>query len=191
VSRNQHTLPPSYFEQRYQSDIDPWKFRTSDYERDKFAATVRALSQPTYRQGLEVGCSIGVLTGFLAPRCGRLLAIDASAIAIGEAKRLALPNVTFEVRHLPAEFPTGSFDLIVLSEVLYYFTKTDLARVADDCVRTLAANGEVILCHWLGGTDYPLAGDEASDLFAKAIETALPARTILHDDVYRLERFSR
>ena len=28
------TLPPSYFETKYQADIDPWRFRTSAYEQE-------------------------------------------------------------------------------------------------------------------------------------------------------------
>ena len=37
---------PGYFEQLYASDPDPWRFATSDYERDKYAATLDALPPP-------------------------------------------------------------------------------------------------------------------------------------------------
>ena len=92
-----------------------------------------------------------------------------------------IESVTFRVANLPAEFPEGTFDLIVLSEVLYYFDKPDLARVARSCSNAISQDGEIVLCHWLGETDYPLTGVEASELFARDIKPALPVRSILHD----------
>ena len=184
------SLPASYFEQKYKDDIDPWRFRTSDYERKKYDATIGALTKVRYRHGLEVGCSIGVLTALLSERCERLLAIDASPTAIAEARHNGPARVEFRVAAIPEEFPAGSFDLIILSEVMYYFSVRDLSRVAELCLSRLAPEGEIILCHWLGQTNYPLTGHQASDLFAVAAATRLPSRTILHDAIYRLERLS-
>ena len=91
--------------------------------------------------------------------------------------------------NLPVDFPEGMFDLIVLSEVLYYFAKPDLELVTQACGKAISQDGEIVLCHWLGETDYPLTGIEASELFARDIKSALPVRSVLHDSVYRLERF--
>jgi SAM-dependent methyltransferase len=187
--RPEDSLPPSYFEAKYAADIDPWRFRTSPYERDKYQATIAALSRGRYRRGLEVGCAIGVLSSLLAARSDALLALDGSATAIAEAKRQDLPNVVFEIAFLPDEFPDGRFDLIVLSEVLYYFAPVDLARLAEKCLAALDAGGEMILCHWLGETDYPLTGRQASEIFGNAVTKLRPSRQVLHDDVYLLERF--
>ncbi|HXH44639.1 MAG TPA: SAM-dependent methyltransferase [Bradyrhizobium sp.] len=184
------SLPASYFEHKYKDDIDPWRFRTSDYERGKYDATIGALAKKRYRHGLEVGCSIGVLTAMLSARCEQLLAIDASPTAIAEARRSALSRVEFRVAAVPGDFPDGIFDLIVLSEVMYYFSANDLNSIAELCVSKLSSEGEIILCHWLGETDYPLTGHQASDLFAAAVATRLPSRKILHDAIYRLERLS-
>jgi 2-polyprenyl-3-methyl-5-hydroxy-6-metoxy-1,4-benzoquinol methylase len=190
LTRKSATLPPEYFEDKYKADIDPWQFRTSDYERDKYRATLRSLSRENYAAGLEVGCSIGVLTKLLSFRCVNLLAIDTSETAIEAAKSMNDSNVSFRRATLPKDFPAGTFDLIVLSEVLYYFEKADLERVAQSCSGAIARDGEIVLCHWLGETDYPLTGTEASELFARVIKPVMPVRSILHDDVYRLERFS-
>jgi SAM-dependent methyltransferase len=184
------SVSPSYFEEKYRGDIDPWRFRTSPYEREKYDATIRALSMPRYRNGLEVGCAIGVLSALLAPHCGQLIAMDSSPTAIAEAKRQKLPNVRFETAVFPNEFPNGVFDLIVLSEVLYYFAEDDLMGLAEKCLNALEFGGQMILCHWLGETDYPLTGHQASDLFAKAVSRRRPTRAILHEGVYRLERLS-
>jgi 2-polyprenyl-3-methyl-5-hydroxy-6-metoxy-1,4-benzoquinol methylase len=190
MSRKTQTVPPTYFEEKYQGDIDPWRFRTSDYEKEKYAATVGALAKDSYPRALEVGCAIGVLSAMLATRCTTLLALDASVTAIAEAKQLNVPNITFEVRFLPIEFPAGEFDLIILSEVLYYFDAADLDEVAQRCAAAVKPGGEIILCHWLGETDYPLTGDQASEIFAKGIAIKLPTREIIRDETYRLERYS-
>jgi SAM-dependent methyltransferase len=190
LTRKNVTVPPEYFEEKYKADIDPWQFRTSEYERDKYLATLGSLTKDKYTSALEVGCSIGVLTRLLNPRCVRLLAIDASATAVEAAKSINDPNVTFRVANLPDEFPQGTFDLIVLSEVLYYFSASDLERVARSCTNSISRDGEIVLCHWLGETDYPLPGVGASELFAQLVRPTMPVHLILHDEVYRLERFS-
>lgn len=191
MSRHTDTLPASYFETKYQGDIDPWQFRTSAYEREKYDATLAALTRPHYPAILEVGCSIGIFSAQLATRCDSLLAIDASATALAAARANApADNITFEERTLPDEFPQGQFDLIVLSEVLYYFKTEDLEKVARKCCDALAPGGEFLLCHWLGETNYPLTGPEASECFAQAVAKQTPLRRILRDEVYRLERLS-
>lgn len=58
--------------------------------------------------------------------------------------------------------PEQIFDLIVLSEVLYYFEAQMLARLADRLRDLAAPDADLILVHWLGPTpDYPLTGDAA------------------------------
>jgi SAM-dependent methyltransferase len=190
LTRKGKTLPPEYFEKKYEADIDPWHFRTSEYEGDKYRATLGSLTKDKYATALEVGCSIGVLTKLLSLRCVKLLAVDSSPTAIAAAQSMSDQNVTFRVAHLPAEFPKGMFDLIVLSEVLYYFDESDLERVAQSCIDSISEDGQIVLCHWLGETDYPLTGVEASELFARHIKPIMPVRSILHDAIYRLERFS-
>jgi 2-polyprenyl-3-methyl-5-hydroxy-6-metoxy-1,4-benzoquinol methylase len=190
LTRKSETLPPEYFEEKYRANIDPWHFKTSEYERDKYQATLVSLTKDRYAAALEVGCSIGVLTKLLSSRCMSLLAVDSSPTAIEAARSINGQNVTFRVANLPAKFPEGNFDLIVLSEILYYFDKADLERVAQLCIDSISQDGEIVLCHWLGETDYPLTGVEASELFARQIKPIMPARSILHDAVYRLERFS-
>ncbi|MBB1091546.1 methyltransferase domain-containing protein [Rhodopseudomonas palustris] len=190
MSRRTETIPADYFEDKYRSDIDPWRFRSSDYEREKYRSTIGALGRQRFDEALEVGCSIGVLSAQLARHCVALTAIDASSTAIAAARAAAPANVSFAVATLPQDFPPGCFDLIVLSEVLYYFSQADLLRVAQRCVEALRPEGEIIQCHWLGETDYPLTGRDASDQFATAVATRLPVRTVVRDEIYRLERLS-
>lgn len=190
MTRRSGTMSAQLFEAMYTATADPWGFRSSAYERDKYASTLAALARPHYAEALEVGCSIGVFTRSLAPRCGRLLAIDASGIALAAAREAcaACPNVALEQRFVPADFPPGRFALIVLSEVLYYMTMDDLRAVAEACFAAQPAGGEIVICHWLGETDYPLTGLEATEAFVAATMSAGYRHETLHADVYRLDR---
>lgn len=131
AARSTHLLPTAHdFEAMYRADPDPWKFATSDDEREKYAAPLAALPRPRYRRASEIGCSVGVPTRQLAARCHELLAVDVSETALAEARKRCAdqPNVRFARMHVPAAFPPGPFDLILLSEVGHYLSADDLAR---------------------------------------------------------------
>ena len=165
------TLQPAYFDAVYASDNDPWNFASSAYEREKYAATIDSLPKTRYTCAFEVGCSIGVFTRDLASRCDALLAIDAAATPLREAARrcAGFPQVRFEQMFVPTEWPEAAFDLIVLSEVVYYLHATDVERLAKRVTKTLAPSADVVLVHWTGATNYPLTGDQAAELFIVAM----------------------
>jgi cyclopropane fatty-acyl-phospholipid synthase-like methyltransferase len=171
MSEPRPTLRPEYFDTLYAANLDPWKFATSAYERGKYALTLNAMQKPRYRSALEVGCSIGVLTRSLASRCDAVVAIDAAQSALAEARRRCadLPGVRFEHMFVPEQWPEGAFELILLSEVIYYLSRNDVARLASRVTCSLSRGGSVILVHWTGPTNYPLSGDEAAGLFIEGI----------------------
>jgi hypothetical protein len=155
-----------YFDEMYANDEDPWGFETSEYERRKYAVTAASLPKMRYRSAFEPGCSIGVLTEMLAARCGRLLATDVVPGALERARqRLAdYRHVTVEHRAIPEDWPQGTFDLVVLSEIAYYFDASDLARIVSLVLRSTGAGSQVVGVHWRGVTDYPLSGDRAHEI---------------------------
>jgi predicted TPR repeat methyltransferase len=162
------SLSPSYFAQIYQTNLDPWNFETSLYEREKYLASLAALPLERYRRAFEIGGSIGVLTRMLADRCDRLLSIDVSSVAQGRAQiRCAdQPQVEFRIMQFPRETPDQIFDLIVLSEVGYYLSERDLLVARDWIVKALRPGGHLLLVHWTPLVeDYPLTGDEVHDFF--------------------------
>ena len=188
------SLDSRYFEDIYARTIDPWGFRTSPYERGKYEATLGILPRPRYRSALEVGCSIGVFTALLADRCGAVLALDTSPSALGEARAANAdrPGVAFREATLPRDFPEGRYDLIVLSEVLYYFGAADRAAVAAWTKAALAADGVVLLVHWLGETpDYPFTGEGAVEAFLTAAGPELTTDRRWRRDLYRMDRRRR
>lgn len=165
MSRHVDTVPPDYFTDLYASNPDPWGFATSPYEQEKYEATLASLPRETYAAALEIGCSIGVLTQRLAQRCTTLLALDVapSALDTARARCADLSHVRFERAAIPAEWPAGRFDLIVLSEVLYFLSRDDIAASVALMRAALKPDGHLLLVHWLGETHYPVTGDEAAD----------------------------
>ncbi len=186
------SLAPDYFDGVYAHADDPWSFETSAYEHAKYDDTLAALPRATYSHALEVGCSIGVLTARLAARCESLLSLDVAERALEQARaRCAdLPHVTFERRNLPGEFPDAAFDLILLSEVGYYWSTTDLRRTLNLCRNALTPDGHLLLVHWTPYVDdYPLTGDAVH-------QAALAHEGFRHlhghrMETYRLDVFAR
>ena len=162
------TLPPEYFHQIYATKADPWNFAASEYEAGKYQQTINTLNRGRYAHAFEIGCSIGVLTAQLAVRCDRLLSVDVSEAALQQARErcAGLSNVEFQLLSVPGEYPSGSFDLTVLSEVGYYLSWTDLGKLASLIEQHTAPRGQVLLVHWLPYVaDYPLTGDQVHEYF--------------------------
>lgn len=175
------TLPADYFDGVYAGSPDPWGFVDRWYEQRKRAVTLAALPQRRFATAFEPGCSLGVLTAELAPRCDALLATDVSEQALGfAAARLAgHAHVRLDRQALPS-WPDGAFDLVVLSELLYYLGDDDLPRVAGRAVASVAPGGALLSVHWRHPVaDYPQSGDAAELAIASAAQGQL-VRTVLH-----------
>lgn len=191
-----HTLGPGYFDDVYRANADPWHFETSPYEHAKYADTLAALPEPHYARAFEIGCSLGVLTARLAPRCGHLLSIDVSEAALARARQrcAGLPQVELRRLVVPEEFPAGQFDLIMVSEVGYYWDLPTLQRAAELIVRALPPGGQLLLVHWTPPVhDYPLTGDEVHAYFLGLSGPDGPLRH-LHGhraETYRLDLLAR
>jgi len=165
------SLEPGYFDALYAANADPWRFASSAYEDAKYRATIAALPTARYGHGIEIGCSIGVLTERLAEHCDALLGIDVAQAALNAARQrcTAISHVRFEQAALPDHVPAGPFDLIMLSEVLYYFDAPTMPRIAAAIWSMARAGSDIVLVHWLGPTpDYPLDGDAAVIAFMAA-----------------------
>lgn len=155
------SLGSDYFDRMYAAAPDPWGFGTRWYERRKYALTLAALPAASYRSGLEVGCSIGILTAALAQRCDALVALDPSATALESARGRVPGHVRLVRGSVPGDWPAGAYDLVVLSEVAYYLDAGDLARLMGLVERDLRPGGTVVACHWRHPVqDYPQTGDE-------------------------------
>jgi cyclopropane fatty-acyl-phospholipid synthase-like methyltransferase len=183
-----------YFERLYAAEDDPWDFRTSAYEHRKYAATVAAVADlAPIGRALEVGCSIGELTAHLAPLCCEVVAVDCSPTAAARAReRLAeSPHVRVEVRCVPDSIPEGPFDLIVCSEVLYYWDAPLLRATLGRLRSLLAPGGALLAVHWRGPVrHYPLDGEEVHRLLSGESDGLVHSRSERHPR-FLLDRFDR
>jgi hypothetical protein len=166
------STPLSYFESMYGASLDPWGFESSSYERRKYALTLASLPQRRYANAFEPGCSIGVLSEMLAARCEQLLSSDVISAALEQAARRLepYPHVRVEERRIPDDWPPEEFDLVVLSEIGYYFDETTLREVMDRVIDSTTIGAHVVAVHWRGDTDYPLSGDQTHHLIDETSE---------------------
>ena len=189
------TLPSSYFDAMYDVSPDPWGFTDRWYEQRKYALTLASLPARRYATAYEPGCSIGVLTESLADRCDALLASDGASAAVTQAQqRLASrPWVWVEQRRLPDQWPTGRFDLVVVSELLYYFDGDDLPAMAGSVVEAVAPGGTVLAVHWRHPVDdYPHGGDAVHEVLGNAaLSSGLLVMARHVEDDFLLEVFTR
>ncbi|SEK09126.1 SAM-dependent methyltransferase [Paraburkholderia diazotrophica] len=144
------SLPAAYFDELYRQDDDPWRYRSSWYERRKRLLTAAALPRERYRRGFEPACSNAEMSRLLAQRCERLCVCDISAHAVSLAReRLAdTRNVTIELRAMPQDWPDERFDLIVISELGYYLSRADTVKLAQRAYASLTDDGTLVACHW-------------------------------------------
>ncbi len=188
------SLPPSYFDAIYQTDPDPWKFATSEYESAKYTATIAALPKSRYQSALEIGGSIGVLTEKLARVCDRVLSIDVAQLAQAQAIERCqhLPQVRFEIMNFPQSYPHQQFDLILVSEVGYYWCPDDLHLAQQRMLAALQPGGNILLVHWVPRSpDYPLTGDMVHDSFLELSPTQIQHIQAHRNDKYRLDLFAK
>ncbi|ROS78647.1 PIG-L family deacetylase [Cellulomonas sp. PhB143] len=155
------SLPVGFFDDFYTGRSDPWGFETRWYEERKRALTLAALPRQRFATALEVGCSTGVLTAELATRCDRVLGVDIAAAPLEAARRRLGDRVELFQVATPGEWPAGRFDLVVLSEVGYYWGPADLSLAIDRATASLADDGVLIACHWRHEVpEYPGRGDD-------------------------------
>jgi SAM-dependent methyltransferase len=114
-----------HFEALHQAGDEPWAFSERGVERlrhERIAAIARSHAPSAM---LDIGCSLGQLTGALAQLPGRLVALDVSPTAAQRARarlleagraRARLDFTAASAMQMP--FAPASFDLVVASDGL-------------------------------------------------------------------------
>lgn len=162
------------FEEKFRRSTDPWGFRTRWYERRKRAILLASLPRERFENALELGCANGELTADLAARSTHIVAVDAAAEALRVAReRVRSANVRFEHHVLPGHWPEagrgGAFDLVVVSEIAYYWTADDLVEAIARIDASLSTDGVLVVCHWRHETpDAAVSGDAVHAAFDAA-----------------------
>ena len=159
-------------------EYDEWWFRTGRYDRgpewnarwredvaEVEAALERWLEARRPASALELACGTGLFTRRLAPRVGRLTAIDASpeVIAINRA-RVAASNVEYVEADLFAWQPRTRYDVVFFSFWLSHVPDDRFAAFWQLVATALAPDGAAYLI------------DSAFDPTSTAKDHAVPER---------------
>lgn len=185
------------FDRMYIEEGDPWKVGSSWYEQRKIAVALACLADPSYDRVLDPACGTGHLARAVAERSGVVVAKDASAPAVEIARRVceSVENVNIDVAALPYAFgeTAGPFDLIVLSEFLYYLDNDARARSIDSVLERAADRAEVIAVHW---RDSPEDGTASGEDVHAELRNYFKARGFRHqvahfDEEFVIDDFTR
>src|ERR1700761_1548019 len=146
---NKNTTSPAFFDAIYERNPDPWSFASSSYELGRYDCILRALPQRRYKRAFEPGCSIGVLTERLASICDEVEAMEISCIAVDRARQRCSTqtNVHVVCASMLDQMPLGEFDLVVFSEIGYYFVASQLASLIDDLITQISRGGTFLAAH--------------------------------------------
>ena len=182
----------TFFEAKYRAKADPWDFAHSPYELARYDAVMAAVSGRRYRRTFEPGCAVGVLTERLAAISDSVQACDFSETAVGRARaRCAdLPNVTITCGALAMDTSFRGFDLIVVSEIGYYFKLPTWIEMASRFAASMDPGATLLASHWLGQSkDHRISGDAVHEALR-----ASPLLRVTHEErheAFRLDRFVR
>lgn len=191
-----------FFEALFASGPDPWGY-TSSYEQTKYEQTLQLIPPRRFRRALEIACAEGHFTVQLAPRVEQLTATDISALALRRAQQRCAGHghVTFQPYDLFADpLPTGVYDLIVCSEVLYYVgSRTELEVIAEKLALALEPGGCLVCAHAHVRADDPTQPgfDWEATFGVKTITAAFGKVAGLHlveelrTPLYRVQRYQR
>ena len=197
LNRFRNTTSAAFFEAKYKEKADPWGFEYKPYELARYDTILAALAPHRYQRAFEPGCSVGVLTARLAAICDAVEACDFSPTAIEQAKQrcAAFPHVHITLEALTghsaaAMMATGPFDLIVLSEIGYYFKIPDLRTLISNLLTPLPQGATLLASHWLGTTeDHILSGDQVHAIIAES--PLLRHEHAERHEIFRLDRWRR
>ncbi|MBU8577935.1 bifunctional PIG-L family deacetylase/class I SAM-dependent methyltransferase [Brevibacterium luteolum] len=140
------------FDDLYRHADDPWSVGQRWYERRRAELIMAMLPKPRFDRAFEPGCSIGMLSEQLASRCEELICADVVPAAVHAARqrlRARSAGASVEVRCAGIEdWPAGSFDLIVFSELAYYLSDESFAGFLTSAAASLRPGGVVLAAHW-------------------------------------------
>jgi len=134
---------------------DAWGYEQRKFECRRFDLILKLASMVSARRALEVGCAEGHLTQRLSPLVDELVACDIveEAVRRTEVNCSGLRNISFLSADVRKHWPAGMFDLLVYSDVLYYFTRKEVRRVIRASARHLCPGGYLLFANeWR--TDY-------------------------------------
>jgi len=158
-----------YFDRMWSTGPDPWDHGGRFYEHRKYALTAAALGSARYDAVFEPGCATGILTAMLADRAERYVASDRHprAVEVTRARLADRSHVDVRQGAIPTDWPSGSFDAVVMSEVLYYLDPDGVSESLERAAACTAAGAELVTVHFREPVaEHALLGDEVHAIIA-------------------------
>lgn len=180
------STPAEYFDSLFASSEDPWAFRQRWYEKRKRDICLAALPHQHYARVFEPGCANGELSLALADRSLEFLGMDLCERALELARERLTPHPHAHIVRgaVPADWPAGPFDLIVLSEMGYYLEPAQWQQVIELTKQSLGPTGTVLACHWLHPIEgCPMQGAQVHRLLGKHLTLRRLVRHLERDFV--------
>lgn len=142
-----------YFDHSKYKNNDPWD-TMSDYEKKRTKTIVNLLNNRKYKHCLDVGCADGSITVRLKNFCTKITAIDISKKIIDRAIRTYKEeNIDFKVLNIRTGILEDMYDLIIVSEVLYYLGETipekEFIKALDKLNHHLMVGGRILVSNYL------------------------------------------
>jgi predicted TPR repeat methyltransferase len=137
---------------------DYWKLETAEFDQRRHARSLQLLEDRRYARALEIGCGAGAFTSRLATVCDRITALDVSSAAIASARERGIDPGVVEFREANimdmAPETEGPWDLIVMSETIYYlgwlYSFFDVSWLAHRLLTAVAPGGRFLMVNTLG-----------------------------------------
>jgi SAM-dependent methyltransferase len=136
---------------------DPWGYEVTPFTLEKFQAAIELLDAARgdvcFKRGWEIGCAEGAMTVRLAQISERLSAVDFVPLALERARVRCqeFSNICFSKWDLKSDPAPGTFDLIVITDVLEILGgRRDICRARDKLVSALAPGGYLLYGDYLG-----------------------------------------
>ena len=150
-------IDPRDFEGRYRSSEEPWSFSERAAERLRHRWVVDTVRRFGPRRALDVGCSLGQLTGALAELPMELHAVDVSPTAVTRARaRIANGNGVAQGRDrlgfvagsaVTLPLASSTYDFLTACDGLYSWEldDDDRHRAVKELRRVLRVGGHILL----------------------------------------------
>jgi SAM-dependent methyltransferase len=156
---------------------DPWDLETSALDQESYARQLALVGDRRYERALELGCAAGAFTRRLAGLADYVLAVDVAPSAIERAQGEAPRNVEFRIADAMELDPAveGPWDLVVLSETIYYlgwlYTFFEVGWLAAQLFAATQPGGRFLMANTYAGSRshslmQPWLIDSYRDLFS-------------------------
>lgn len=177
------------FDKLYSIDSDPWDYRGSLYEREKYARTMDAVESMGGSAGcvLEVGASVGEFTKLLAQRYKSVVAIDISQVVVTQVAGAGPPaNVEYQVAGIESFSWGQTFDIMFCCEVLYYIGSDKVDIVVDQIRKLVADKGFLVLVTGLGDGDDGIYFDGWDKIFSEVFTEVFRVKYAKSERPYKI-----